>query len=80
MNDLTLSPEQEQFAKDLFQRLQPLFLQEAQNLARLLASKPTDKLLGKTEFEMRDSVHKLAADTLASALAGRKKGATKGRA
>ncbi len=80
MDDLTLSPEQEQIANDLLQRLEPLFLQEAQRLARLLASKPTDKLLGKTEFEMRDRVHKLAADTLQSALQGRKKGGTKGPA
>ena len=55
-------------------------LDEAKRLARLLAAKPDDKLLGKTEFEVRDAVHRLGASALQAALDGRKKGGIRGRA
>jgi len=43
----------------------------------LLAAKPTTQLLGATEFEVREAVHRLGARTLEAALDGRKKGGTK---
>jgi hypothetical protein len=75
-----LSPEQQAEAQRLFEALQGPFLDEARRLAELLAAKPDAQLLGKTEFEVRDAVHKLGAQALQAALDGRKKGATKGRA
>ncbi len=78
--DTNLTPEQEQEAEALYQHLQHAYLDEARRVARLLASKPNERLLGKTEFELRDALHRLGAKTLATALEGRKKGGTKGRA
>ena len=49
-------------------------------MTQLLASKPDDKLLGRTEFEVRDRVHKIGAKAIETALNGRKKGGTKGPA
>ena len=50
---------------------------EADRIAEMLASKPDHQLLGKTEFEVRDRVHKIGAKALETALNERKKGATK---
>ena len=75
--DQDLTPEQEAEAQRLFEALQRPFLDEARRLARLLAAKPDDKLLGKAEFEVRDAVHALGARALEAALDGRKKGATR---
>ena len=80
MVELPLSPEQEAEAERLFQQFRQGFLEEARRLARLLASKENAQLLGATEFEIRDGVHRLGAQALATALAERKKGGTKGRA
>jgi hypothetical protein len=77
---MDLTPDQEAEAQRLFQALQQPFLDEARRLARLLAAKPNEQLLGKTEFEVRDSVHRLGATALQTALEGRKKGGTRGRA
>jgi hypothetical protein len=77
MADLPLSAEQEAEAQRLFELFQTPLLQEARRLARLLASKPTRQMLGKTEFELRDAVHQLGAQLLQTALDERKKGATK---
>jgi len=74
MADFPLTAEQEVEAQRLFELLQQPFLDEARALARLLASKPDHQLLGKTEFEVRDAVHRLGAATLQTALAERKKG------
>ena len=77
---MDLTPEQQAEAQRLFDLLQGPFLDEARRLAELLASKPDAQLLGKTEFELRDAVHKLGATALQAALDGRKKGGTGGRA
>jgi len=74
---MDLTPDQEAEAQRLFEILQQPFLDEARLLARLLAAKPDDKLLGKTEFEVRDAVHRLGASALPAALDGRKKGGTR---
>jgi hypothetical protein len=73
---LPLTPAQEAEAQRLFTLLQQAFLDEARQLARLLASKDDAHLLGRTEFEVRDAVHRLGAKALETALAERKKGAT----
>ena len=80
MADLPLSAEHEAEAQRLFELLQQPFLDEARRLARLLAAKPDAQLLGKTEFEVRDSVHRLGAKALEAALDERKKGGTRARA
>jgi hypothetical protein len=71
-----LTPQQQAEAERLFEALQRPFLDEARRLARLLAAKPDSQLLGKTEFEVRDAVHRLGATALQSALDERKKGGT----
>ena len=75
-----LTPEQEQLAQTLFERIQPVFLQEAWRVAQLFAGKPVEQTLGKTEFELRDILHQIGAMTLETALEERKKGGTKVRA
>jgi hypothetical protein len=77
---MDLTPQQQAEAQRLFEALQQPFLDEARRLAELLASKPDAQLLGKTEFEVRDAVHRLGAQALQAALDGRKKGGTRGRA
>lgn len=74
-----LNPEQETEAQALFERLQSVFEREARELADLLASKADREVLGKTEFEVRDHVHRLGAQVLEAVLAERKKKATKGQ-
>ena len=80
MADIPLTPEQEAEAQRLYETLQQAFLDEARQMARLLASKDDRHLLGATEFELRDRAHRLAAQAVESALEGRKKGATAARA
>ena len=77
---MDLTPEQKAEAQRLFDALQQPFLDEARRLAELLASKPDAQFLGKTEFEVRDLVHRLGATALETALQGRKKGGTRGPA
>jgi len=74
---MDLTPEQQAEAQRLFEALQGPFLDEARRLAELLASKANAQLLGKTEFEVRDAVHRLGAQALQAALEGRKKGGTR---
>lgn len=80
MIDLHLTPEQEAEAQRLAAIIGKRAQEEALLMARILASKPDNKLLGPTEFEIRDRAHKLAASALETALNERKKGGTKGRA
>ena len=80
MDEEILSPEQETRAEALYRQLEEQFLSEARRVARLLASKPDEQLLGKTEFQVRERMHKLGAASLQTALEERKKGGTKGPA
>ena len=52
-------------------RIRALFLEaaerEADAIAGLLADSATEDLLGKTEFALRDAVHRLGAKTLEGA-------------
>jgi hypothetical protein len=72
-----LTATQQEEASRLFQLLQGPFLDEARRLAELMASKDNAHLLGKTEFELRDALHRLGAATLQTALEERKKGGTR---
>jgi hypothetical protein len=72
--EIPLTPEQEEAAERLFQALRSACDDDLRRLARLLASKPDDKLLGRTEFAVRDRVHAIGAKALEAALNGRKKG------
>ena len=74
---MDLSPEQQAEAQRLFEALQQPFLDEVRRLAELFAAKADARLLGKTEFEVRDGLHRLGATALQTALQGRKKGGTR---
>ena len=73
---MDLTAEQKAEAQRLFEALHGPFLREARRLAELLASRPDAQLLGKTEFEVRDSAHRPGARALEAALGRRKKGGT----
>ncbi len=75
-----LTAEQAAEAERLLELLRPAVEAELRQLAQLLASKPDHKLLGKTEFEVRDRVHTIGAKVIEAALNGRKKGDIKGPA
>ncbi len=72
-----LTTEQEAEAQRIFQILKGTTDDDLLALARLLASKKDRDLLGQTEFEVRDRVHPIGAKAIQTALAQRKKGATK---
>lgn len=74
--DTDLNPQQEAQAQRIFATLKQTSDADLMALARLLASKPDDQLLGVTEFQVRDAVHKVGAQALEVALQGRKKGVT----
>ena len=77
MTDIPLTPEQEAEAQRLYDLMHQAFLDEARHIARLLASKDDAHLLGRTEFDVRDAVHRLGARAVQAALEARKKGATR---
>jgi cell envelope opacity-associated protein A len=79
MTELHLTPEQEAEAQALFQRLKAAFEREAVQLARVMASKEDHQLLGGTEVEVRDQVHRLGAQVFEAVLQERKKKGTRGR-
>jgi hypothetical protein len=75
-----LTPEQQAEAERITEILMETARREVQDIAELLASKQDHQILGKTEFEVRDRVHKIGAKAIETALNERKKGATKGPA
>src|ERR1700694_282866 len=79
MADRELTAEQEAEAQRLADRVMVRTREEVLQIARLLVSKADRELLGKTEFEVRDRVHKIGAHAIETALEERKKGGTKGR-
>jgi len=80
MSRLSLSPEQAELSDRIFQTLRQAAETDLRSLADLLASKEDRQLLGKTEFEVRDLVHRIGAKALETALDERKKGGTEGPA
>ena len=80
MSRLPLTPEQTELAERIYQTLKQAADSDLRGLAELLASKPDRQLLGPTEFEVRDRVHKIGAKAFETALEERKKGGTRGPA
>ena len=80
MAEITLTPEQEAQAQQLAERIMVCSREEVLHMARLLVSKPDGELLGQTEFDIRQRVHKIGAHALQTALNERKKGGTKAQA
>ena len=75
-----LSSDQAQRAEEIYQALRRGDDGRLRQLAELLATKPDDPLLGRTEFEVRDLVHQLGADAIQAAVNPRKKRGTEGPA
>jgi hypothetical protein len=71
-----LTPEQQAEADRLYAALTAAAAADLRELAQLLASKADHDLLGPTEFQVRDLVHRVGAKALETALAERKKRAT----
>lgn len=80
MSRLPLSSQQAELSDRIFQALRQAAEADLRSLADLLASKEDRQLLGKTEFEIRDLVHRIGAKALETALDERKKGGTEGPA
>ena len=59
MTEPTLTPEQEADAQRLAAIVVEKAKEEALRMARLLVSKPDHELLGATEFEIRERVHRI---------------------
>jgi hypothetical protein len=72
-----LTPDQAALSDRIYQSLRQAADADLRTLADLLASKPDHQLLGPTEFEVRDHVHKIGAKALETALEERKKGGTR---
>jgi hypothetical protein len=72
-----LTTEQAELAERIYQTLRQATEPDLRGLAAVLASKPDRELLGPTEFEVRDRVHKIGAKAFETALDERKKGGTK---
>ena len=80
MPDASLTPEQQLEAQHYAAVFLRLAQCEAEGFGVLLASRPDDQLLGRTEFDLRRLVHRLGAAFLEAALEERKKGGTSGPA
>jgi hypothetical protein len=80
MSELKLTPEQEAEAQRLAEIIAAKAKEEALQMARLLVAKPDRELLGATEFEIRDRVHKIGACAIEAAVNQRKKGGIQGQA
>ena len=76
---VALDQPQEAEAQRIYERLERAFDEERMRMARILASKATNQLLGQTEFELRDRVLGLGAEALEAAAQERqKKGVVRG--
>ena len=69
-----LTAEQQAEADRIEQRLLELVCGDLRELAEHPASEPDGQLLGATEYEVRDRVHRIGARALEAALTGREKG------
>lgn len=77
MSRIPLTPEQQAEAQQIERILMESVRDDIRSLSELLASKPDRQILGRTEFEVRDLVHKIGATAIETALNERKKGDTK---
>jgi hypothetical protein len=80
MDELNLTPDQEAEAERIEDILLAGMRVEARRMARLLASRSNRELLGETEFQLRDAVHRIGARGIDAALEERKKRGTADRA
>jgi len=80
MDEINLTPEEEAEAERIEDIVKAGAAAEIRQIARLLASRSDRELLGATEFQVRDAVHRIGARAIDAALEGRKKRGTKGRA
>jgi hypothetical protein len=80
MTTPNLTPEQEAHAQELAQVVLKAVEQDVLQMTRLLASKPDQQVLGQTEFQVRDIVHRIGAKAIQAELDARQKKATRGRA
>ena len=78
MSRFPLTPEQQDEAQRIERILMESVRDDIRSIAELMASKPDRQLLGQTEFEVRDLVHKVGAKAIETALEERKKGGTRG--
>ncbi len=62
--NVQLDADQRVEADAIYQRLRTAFDAEARRVAELMASKATNQIFGATEFELRDRLHALGAETL----------------
>lgn len=76
MVQMQLTAEQEAEAQRLAERVMARTREEVLEIARLLVSKPDREIFGRTEFEIRDRVHKIGAHAIETALQERKKRGT----
>jgi hypothetical protein len=75
-----LTPEQEVHAQELAKTVLKALEADILQMTRLLASKPDHQVLGQTEFQVRDIVHRIGAKAIQAELDTRQKKVTKGRA
>ena len=78
--DPGLSPQQVAEAERIFQAIREASEDEQWRIAQLLASKDDRRLLGETEYQVRELAHRMGATAIQTALEGRKKGDTEDRA
>ncbi len=74
-----LSPEPTEQAEQILQTLKQATEGDLRDIAGLLASQPDHKLLGQTEHDVRERVHKIGAKAIETAVNLRKKGGIEGQ-
>jgi hypothetical protein len=75
-----LTPDQQAEAERIRHALLDAAAADIRELAELLATTDDAHTFGATEFAVRDIVHRIGAKAVETALEGRKKGGTTGRA
>jgi len=64
LEPVVLTPEQEAFANDVYQRIQAKATDEIRQMVRMMVGQPYDKIFGEGEFKLRDMLHNLGAELL----------------
>jgi hypothetical protein len=80
MDAFNLTPEQLEVAERIEKVMLESMREDIHVMACMLAAKECRQLLGQTEFQVRDGVHKIGAKMVETALQERKKRGTKARA
>ncbi len=75
-----LTPEELAEAQRTYEVMKTAVDEDLWRIACLMAGKPDDQLLGRTEFEVRERVLRMGAKAVETAVNGRKKGGTRGAA